>query len=104
MGPQVLVLGLPRSGTQCKESKDMVISSIIADQTIAIAAALELLSYPKVYHMREVGKNAHEEKWISLLDARHKSSGKFQSCVIEEILRDYNVCVFVRTKHRFKSD
>ncbi|KAF7552452.1 hypothetical protein G7Z17_g4295 [Cylindrodendrum hubeiense] len=49
---QVLILGLPRTGTQ------------------SLADALELLGISPVYHMREVGKNGHAGLWMAALDAK----------------------------------
>ncbi|OHE98432.1 hypothetical protein CORC01_06223 [Colletotrichum orchidophilum] len=47
---KVLVLGLPRTGTQ------------------SLADALIILGISPVYHMREVAKNAHQDLWISALN------------------------------------
>ncbi|KAH7175837.1 P-loop containing nucleoside triphosphate hydrolase protein [Dactylonectria macrodidyma] len=49
---QILVLGLPRTGTQ------------------SLADALEQLGISPVYHMREVGKQGHAELWMDALDAK----------------------------------
>ncbi|KAH7157773.1 P-loop containing nucleoside triphosphate hydrolase protein [Dactylonectria estremocensis] len=49
---QVLVLGLPRTGTQ------------------SLADALDLLGISPVYHMREVGKHGHAELWMAALEAK----------------------------------
>ncbi|WYZ36182.1 hypothetical protein EsH8_XI_000065 [Colletotrichum jinshuiense] len=46
---KILVLGLPRTGTQ------------------SLADALAHLSIAPVYHMREVSKNFHQEPWISAI-------------------------------------
>ncbi|GKT40614.1 uncharacterized protein ColSpa_00795 [Colletotrichum spaethianum] len=46
---KILVLGLPRTGTQ------------------SLADALAHLSISPVYHMREVSKNAHQDLWISAI-------------------------------------
>jgi len=42
----------------------------------AIAGALEQLGCNKVYHMREVGKNNHQDKWTEGLDAKFRNVGK----------------------------
>ncbi|KAI8234497.1 hypothetical protein K4K57_004874 [Colletotrichum sp. SAR 10_99] len=47
---KVLILGLPRTGTQCLAA--------------ALADALIQLGISPVYHMREVGVNHHQEFWI----------------------------------------
>ncbi|KAL2883164.1 hypothetical protein SGCOL_001352 [Colletotrichum sp. CLE4] len=47
---KVLVLGLPRTGTQ------------------SLADALAILSISPVYHMREVAKNTHQDLWISAIN------------------------------------
>ncbi|KAK2054507.1 hypothetical protein LY76DRAFT_522437 [Colletotrichum caudatum] len=46
---KVLVLGLPRTGTQ------------------SLADALAHLSISPVYHMREVSKSAHQDLWVSAI-------------------------------------
>ncbi|TVY52115.1 hypothetical protein LCER1_G007231, partial [Lachnellula cervina] len=61
---EILVLGLPRTGTQ----------SPSISQT-ALADALNILGYPKTYHMREVGKNQHQTKWIEALEAKFEGKG-----------------------------
>ncbi|KXH30156.1 hypothetical protein CSIM01_00870 [Colletotrichum simmondsii] len=46
---KVLVLGLPRTGTQ------------------SLADALAILKIAPVYHMREVAKNTHQDLWIAAI-------------------------------------
>ncbi|OTB08604.1 hypothetical protein M426DRAFT_7343 [Hypoxylon sp. CI-4A] len=55
---KVLVLGMPRTGTQ------------------SLADALEQLGIKPVYHMREVGKNQHQALWIEALDAKFEGRGE----------------------------
>ncbi|KAI2623827.1 P-loop containing nucleoside triphosphate hydrolase protein [Hypomontagnella submonticulosa] len=55
---KVLVLGMPRTGTQ------------------SLADALERLGIGPVYHMREVGKNKHQGLWIEALDAKFEGRGE----------------------------
>lgn len=69
---KVLVLGLPRTGTQCTPSPSIAARfSTRTDktplQTTALADALAHLSISPVYHMREVSKNAHQDLWISAI-------------------------------------
>lgn len=55
MAPQVLIFGLPRTGTQ------------------SILDALEILGYEKTYHMRNVKKAGNIDDWITLLDQKYNS-------------------------------
>lgn len=55
MAPQVLIFGLPRTGTQ------------------SILDALEILGYEKTYHMRNVEKAGNIDDWITLLDQKYNS-------------------------------
>ncbi|KAI1378238.1 hypothetical protein F4677DRAFT_412588 [Hypoxylon crocopeplum] len=69
---KVLVLGMPRTGTQ------------------SLADALERLGIAPVYHMREVGKNHHQALWIEALDAKFEGRGKpFDREKFDQILRNY---------------
>ncbi|KAG5797187.1 hypothetical protein H9Q69_003796 [Fusarium xylarioides] len=54
---RILVLGLPRTGTQ------------------SLADALEILGISPIYHMREVGKNSHADLWTALLDEKFSTDG-----------------------------
>ncbi|KAF5568814.1 hypothetical protein FPHYL_2621 [Fusarium phyllophilum] len=54
---QILVLGLPRTGTQ------------------SLADALEILGISPIYHMREVGKNNHADLWTALLYEKFSTDG-----------------------------
>lgn len=82
MAPTLLDLGLPRTGTQ------------------SLANALELLGYPKVYHMREVDQNpGHRQTWIDLIHAQYgrsmsssESNPKDLEEAIRELLKDYDAC------------
>jgi hypothetical protein len=56
MAPQILVFGLPRTGTQ------------------SILDALELLGFRKTYHMRNVQKCGHRDEWIALIDQKYDQS------------------------------
>ncbi|TVY91637.1 hypothetical protein LAWI1_G007323, partial [Lachnellula willkommii] len=70
---EILVLGLPRTGTQ------------------SLADALNILGYPKIYHMREVGKNQHQTKWIEALEAKFEGKGKvFGREEFDSFLSGYN--------------
>ncbi|KAL3419133.1 hypothetical protein PVAG01_09355 [Phlyctema vagabunda] len=55
---QVLVLGMPRTGTQ------------------SLAEALMELGYGPIYHMREVGKNQHQGPWIAALQSKYEGKGE----------------------------
>ncbi|KAL1862513.1 hypothetical protein VTK73DRAFT_6765 [Phialemonium thermophilum] len=52
---KVLVLGLPRTGTQ------------------SLADALTHLGFGPVYHMRDVGKNNHQGFWIEAIEVKFES-------------------------------
>lgn len=54
---QVLVLGPPRTGTQ------------------SLAEALNQLGISEIYHMREVGKNKHQDLWIRALEDNLEGKG-----------------------------
>ncbi|KAH9900612.1 hypothetical protein F4778DRAFT_739678 [Xylariomycetidae sp. FL2044] len=69
---KVLVLGMPRTGTQ------------------SIADALDHLGFGPVYHMREVGKNKHQALWIEALEAKFEGKGEpFGRQRFDEILSGY---------------
>ncbi|KAH8902140.1 hypothetical protein BR93DRAFT_887972 [Coniochaeta sp. PMI_546] len=69
---KVLVLGLPRTGTQ------------------SIADALVQLGFGPVYHMREVGKNKHQALWIEAIEAKFEGVGKpWQREDFEKILAGF---------------
>ncbi|ETS85787.1 hypothetical protein PFICI_03812 [Pestalotiopsis fici W106-1] len=55
---KVLVLGMPRTGTQ------------------SIAEALIQLGISPIYHMREVGQNNHQAAWAEAMDAKFEGKGK----------------------------
>ncbi|XXH04670.1 hypothetical protein Hte_011089 [Hypoxylon texense] len=80
---KVLILGMPRTGTQ------------------SLADALERLGIGPVYHMREVGKNHHQALWIEALDAKFEGRGepydreKFDRILGNyEALSDYPAAIF----------
>lgn len=54
---KILVLGLPRTGTQ------------------SLADALVQLGISPTYHMREVAKNKHQGLWIEALEAKFEGKG-----------------------------
>ena len=55
-------------------------------------AALQELGYANVYHMREVGKNYHQDSWISLLDAKYGSQRRqIERGELEKILEHFSV-------------
>lgn len=61
----------------------------------AISDALEQLGYDKTYHMREVRKNGHDEKWIDLLDAKFGDDDSKETIKpgdLDDILHDFDVC------------
>lgn len=63
--------------------------------SIAILEALELLGYKPIYHMKEVGKNRHQERWIAALEAKFERKGKkFEREDWDELLGGYAVSLF----------
>jgi len=59
----------------------------------ALADALMMIGYDKVYHMREVHKNEHGPAWNDLLDKKFGGEGQLpiERDELEAILRDYDV-------------
>jgi hypothetical protein len=74
MSPQILVFGLPRTGTQ------------------SILDALELLGFSWTYHMRNVEKCGHIDAWIDLINQR-SSCGPCEVDFekLKGIVNDYDV-------------
>ncbi|KAI1106299.1 hypothetical protein F4804DRAFT_330482 [Jackrogersella minutella] len=69
---KVLVLGMPRTGTQ------------------SLADALERLGIAPVYHMREVGKNRDQALWLEALEAKFEGRGEpFDRERFDQILGSY---------------
>ena len=64
----------------------------LADNETALADALPLLGYEKIYHMREVGKNEHQNQWIELIEAKFGENKRpIRREEFEAILKDYDV-------------
>jgi hypothetical protein len=74
MAPQILVFGLPRTGTQ------------------SILDALEILGFEKTYHMRNVQRQGNIEDWITLLDQKFSSSsnGKIDMQRLDRIIEGFD--------------
>ncbi|TLD27953.1 NAD dependent epimerase/dehydratase [Venturia nashicola] len=76
MAPQVLVLGMPRTGTQ------------------SLGEALRTLGHQNVYHMTSVGPNNHHDKWVSALEAKFENTGtEFTKQDFDGLLGDFDVSV-----------
>ncbi|WPH04188.1 Hypothetical protein R9X50_00707600 [Acrodontium crateriforme] len=71
MQPKILVLGMPRMGTQ------------------SICDALEELGFGRMYHMREVPPNEHWSKWVVLLDKKFKTKEPIQKQELDALLGSY---------------
>ncbi|KAJ5216272.1 uncharacterized protein N7498_002679 [Penicillium cinerascens] len=56
-GLKILILGMPRTGTQ------------------SLADALAELGQGPIYHMRHVGENKHQQQWIAALEAKFEHHG-----------------------------
>jgi hypothetical protein len=91
MGPQLLVLGLPRSGTQCKSLSQLNNFAMVANHRKAIAEALMILEYHRVYHMREVADHEHQDRWARLIDKKYTQPEEIQDAEIDGILHDFDV-------------
>ncbi|KAF5965775.1 putative nad dependent epimerase protein [Fusarium bulbicola] len=68
---QILILGLPRTGTQ------------------SLADALEILGISRIYHMREVGKNNHADLWTALIYEKFGTEGSSHPTDLLKILSNY---------------
>ncbi|KAK5175373.1 uncharacterized protein LTR77_000512 [Saxophila tyrrhenica] len=83
MAPQILVFGLPRTGTQ------------------SLLDALEILGCSKTYHMRNVQERGHIDDWITLLKQRNEGEGVNLSLLDHllddcEAVADFPVSIFYR--------
>ncbi|CAG8974618.1 hypothetical protein HYALB_00009795 [Hymenoscyphus albidus] len=73
MAPQVLVLGMPRTGTQ------------------SICEALRILGHKNNYHMTSVGPNKHHDKWVAALEAKFEGKGSQPSKKeFDELVGDFD--------------
>ncbi|CAJ2506430.1 Uu.00g005600.m01.CDS01 [Anthostomella pinea] len=89
---KVLVLGMPRTGTQCVSFPLKAKETGAHNYTQAIADALQLLGIAPVYHMREVGKNNHQDLWVEALDAKFEGKGEpFDRERFDQILGKYEI-------------
>ncbi|KAK8081805.1 hypothetical protein PG996_000586 [Apiospora saccharicola] len=70
---KVLVLGLPRTGTQ------------------SLAEALEQLGISPIYHMREVGKNQHALLWTEAIETKFEGGVPWGCEEFDRILGEYEV-------------
>jgi hypothetical protein len=61
----------------------------------ALCDAIQHLTGGTMYHMREVGKNTHQQGWIDLLDRKFIAKEKPENLVegIKAILDDYIVSI-----------
>jgi Sulfotransferase domain len=67
---QVLILGMPRTGTQCTSIQHFKTKMT----QIALADAISQLGISPIYHMRDVPKKAHSALWISAMSAKFESN------------------------------
>lgn len=63
----------------------------ISDNLKAVAEALQILGYPRVYHMREVAKHRHQDKWARLLDMKYSKLEDIPISEVDDILKDFDV-------------
>ncbi|KAJ4391004.1 hypothetical protein N0V93_004617 [Gnomoniopsis smithogilvyi] len=74
MAPQILVLGMPRTGTQ------------------SIGVALGALGYQNAYHMTTVGPSNHHDKWVAALEAKFEQKGaEFAKKDFDELLAGFDI-------------
>ncbi|OQO07248.1 hypothetical protein B0A48_07818 [Cryoendolithus antarcticus] len=73
MPPQILIFGLPRTGTQ------------------SLCDAITLLTGEPVYHMREVAMHSHQPAWISLLDRKYRDREAPEALIpaLKDVLEPY---------------
>jgi hypothetical protein len=88
---KVLVLGLPRTGTQCKHPLFPLSSPSSLTRPQALAEALEILGISPIYHMREVAVNAHQALWISAIRAKFEQGQTLTKQDFDQILSDFEV-------------
>jgi hypothetical protein len=96
---KVLILGMPRTGTQCKTPATSMSEEIILTYTppLALADALIEVGISPIYHMREVGKNKHQAFWIEALEAKYEGKGQpYGREQFDKILGDFEVRSFPR--------
>lgn len=91
---KVLVLGLPRTGTQCASSTPASRNNTNELRHQALADALSQLGISNVYHMREVGKNKHQGLWVQALEDNLEGKGStWGRDDFEKILTGFEVCI-----------
>ncbi|KAH8673902.1 P-loop containing nucleoside triphosphate hydrolase protein [Xylariales sp. PMI_506] len=80
---KILVLGMPRTGTQ------------------SLTDALSFLGISPGYHMREVGKNKHQDVWVDWIEAKYEGKGQppqrkqFDQILDSfEVVADYPAAIF----------
>lgn len=65
---------------------------------VALADALILLGYDKVYHMREVVAPGRDDRksWIEAIEAKYEGKGQpYGRLEYDKVLADYKVCSIV---------
>lgn len=60
---------------------------------VALADALTILGIAPVYHMRDVGKNKHQDLWVEAIEAKFEGKGPaWTRDEFDRILSGYEVC------------
>lgn len=99
MAPQVLVLGMPRTGTQCmyiypspSYYRTCSQTNTILTVLTAIGEALGVLGYQNAYHMTTVGPNDHHDRWVAALEAKFEGKGtEFAKDEFDELFKGFDV-------------
>lgn len=93
MAPQILVLGMPRTGTQCTFRRLLFPCFIQTTLTIvAIGQALGMLGYKNAYHMTTVGPHDHHDKWVAALEAKFEGkSTEYGKQEFDELFEGFDV-------------
>jgi len=69
------------------------ILTLNAQKYTAICAAIELLGYPTIYHMKYVQSSGHAARWAEALRAKFESQGKpYGREEFDDFLGEYGVC------------
>jgi len=66
----------------------------------ALCAALELLGYSTIYHMKHVKINGHTTKWVEAIRARFDGEGeKYGREEFDDFLSNYGVSAYTFTAY-----
>jgi hypothetical protein len=100
---RVLVLGMPRTGTDCKTSDSHKPKGAYTDLSLALKQALKSLGYNDVYHGYSTTlENARDcQIWLDACNAKFKAKGKpFGRDEFDQLLGHCQVLVSVNCSGR----